>query len=129
MTPTRLSATPWNRRTQLPLGFFGRTFQPRRSAPSGARTSKSSRVVPVKAKEASASRIRSGVSSRRIGWRNAAPASHPATAAMSGGKRKKKKAKRVRGGGVGLFQKKKKGGDGGWGNFLKKSQAERGNPP
>src|SRR5260370_25238846 len=111
MTPTRLSATPWNRRTQLPLGFFGRTFQPRRSAPSGARTSKSSRVVPVKAKEASASRIRSGVSSRRIGWRNAAPASHPAPAVRSVGKETKKKAQRIKRRRRGLNPKDEKGSD------------------
>src|SRR5258708_9402513 len=94
MTPTRLSATPWKRRTQLPLGFFGRTFQPRSSAPSGARTSKSSRVAPMNAKEASASRMRSGVSSRRMGLTRAGLASHPATAARSGGEKKKKKNKR-----------------------------------
>src|SRR5258705_819027 len=73
----------------MPLGFFGRTFQPRSSTPSGARTSKSSRVAPMNAKEASASRMRSGVSSRRMGLTRAGLASHPATAARSGGEKKK----------------------------------------
>src|SRR5258708_32816565 len=40
--------------------------------------------------------MRSGVSSRRIGWRNAGPASHPATAAKSGGKSNKVRAMRIR---------------------------------
>src|SRR5260370_12587014 len=101
----RLSATPWKRRTQLPLGFFGRTFQPRSKAPSGARTSKSSRVAPVKAKEAPASRMRSGVSSRRMGWRKAGAASHPASAARRGGENNKKRAKRNKRGGLGAFLK------------------------
>src|SRR5260370_19762998 len=101
----RLSATPWNKRTQLPLGFFGRTFQPRRSTPSGARTSKSSRVEPVTAKEESASRMRSGVSSRRIGWRHAGPASDPATAAKRGGKSNKIRAMRIRRGRMGPIRR------------------------
>src|SRR5216684_1220678 len=96
MTPTRLSATPWKRRTQLPLGFLGRSFQPRRRAPSGARTSKSSRVEAVTARETSASRSKSGVNSRRMGWRKAGPASHPATADRSGGRSSKIRAMRIR---------------------------------
>src|SRR5258708_36467998 len=129
MTPTRLSATPWKRRTQFPLGFLGRTFQPWRSAPSGARTSKSSRVAPVTAKEASASRMRSGVSSRRMGWRNAGPESHPATAARSGGERKKKKTRRNKRGGLGAIPKKEEGGPGGRGVLPQVCKTARGGPP
>src|SRR5260370_21098507 len=96
MTPTRLSATPWKRRTQFPLGFFGRTFQPRRGTRSGARASKSSWLAPVTATEASAWRMRSGVNSRRMGWRNARPENQPARAARSGGKSNKIRAMRMR---------------------------------
>src|SRR5882762_7937710 len=100
-----LSATPWSSRTQLPLGFFGRTFQPRRRAPSCAGTSKSSRLAPVTAKEASASRMSFVVNSRRMGWRNAGPASHPATAARSGGKSNKIRAMRRRRRRMGAYPK------------------------
>src|SRR5260370_5741507 len=109
MTPTRLSATPWKTRTQLPLGFFARTFQPRRSAPSGAFTSKSSRVAPAAEKEASASRMRSGVSSRRMGWRNAGAATHPATAARSGGEKNQKQKIGNQEGGQGALLERRKG--------------------
>src|SRR6266550_3935448 len=53
-------------------------------------------ACPVTAKEASASRMRSGVSSRRMGWRNAGPANQPATAAKSGGKSNKIRTMRRR---------------------------------
>src|SRR2546428_11654434 len=115
MTPTRLSATPWKTRTQLPLGFWGRTFHPRRGDPSGAFTSKSSRVALAAAKEASASRIRSGVNSRRMGWRKAGPASHPATAARSGGERERNRAMGNRRGRLGALLYTKKRGYAVWG--------------
>src|SRR5260370_14729776 len=73
-------------KTGLAVGPAARAFQPRRSTASGARTSNASRCTSICSKVTSASRIKPGESSRRIGCRKEGPASQPPTAARVGGK-------------------------------------------